>query len=63
VDARGHFLIEGLPGALYELSVYISFPGAKPRPPVKQQVILQDGIVTDVTVSVDLGPIVGSSSP
>jgi 5-hydroxyisourate hydrolase-like protein (transthyretin family) len=63
VDARGHFIIEGLPGGLYELTVIVSLPGAKQRPPVKQQVSLQDGVVTDVTVSVDLGPIVGSNSP
>jgi hypothetical protein len=63
VDARGHFSIEGLPGGLYELTVIVSLPGAKQRPPVRQQVSLQDGVVTDVTVSVDLGPIVGSNSP
>ena len=63
VDDRGHFIVEGLPGGLYELTVFISSPGAKPRPPIKQQVSLQDGVVTDVTVSVDLGPIVGSNSP
>jgi hypothetical protein len=63
VDARGHFIIEGLPGGLYEFSVFVSSPGAKPRPPIKQQVNLQDGVVTDVTVSVDLGPIAGSNSP
>jgi hypothetical protein len=63
VDARGHFIIEGLPGGLYELTVFVSLPGAKQRPPIKQQVSLQDGVVTDVTVSVDLGPIVGSNSP
>ena len=62
-DARGHFLFEGLLGGLYELSVFVYSPGTKPLPPTKQQVSLQDGIVTDVTISVDLGPIVGSKSP
>ena len=63
VDARGHFIVERLPGGLYELTVFISSPGVKSRPPVKQQVSLQDGVVTDVTVSVDLGPIAGANSP
>src|SRR4029077_9209205 len=29
VDPRGHFLIDGLPGGLYELSVSVFWPGGK----------------------------------
>ncbi len=55
VDARGHFLIDGLQGGLYELSVSVFWPGGKPRPPVKQQVNLQDGSIGDVTITIDIG--------
>jgi hypothetical protein len=55
VDARGHFLIDGLQGGLYELSVSVFWPGGKPRPSVKQQVNLQDGSISDVTITIDIG--------
>jgi Carboxypeptidase regulatory-like domain len=54
VDERGHFLVEGLPAGSYELSVSVAGGGLKPRPPVRQEVVLQDGVVTDVTITLDL---------
>jgi Carboxypeptidase regulatory-like domain len=54
VDERGRFLVEGLPAGSYEISVSVSGPGLKPRPPVKQDVVLQDGVVSDVTITLDL---------
>jgi len=63
VDARGHFLIDGLPSGLYELSVSVFLSAGKARPSVKQQVNLQDGIVSDVSITVDIGANAAPSSP
>ena len=54
VDARGHFLMEGLPPGTYELTVMV--PGAPGSPPrrVKQDVSVQNGVTTDVVLTVDL---------
>jgi hypothetical protein len=54
VDERGRFLVEGLPAGSYEISVSVSGPGLRPRPEVKQDVVLQDGVVSDVTITLDL---------
>ncbi len=55
VDARGHFIMEGLPAGPYEL--HVSVPTGKPGPPrtVKQNITLQDGIINEVVVTIDLG--------
>jgi hypothetical protein len=53
VDARGHFVWQGIPAGVYELSVSVSGPGIKARS-TKQQVTLQDGAATDVVVTIDL---------
>ena len=55
VDARGHFILEGLPPGTYEL--HVTLPTGRPGPPrtVKQNITLQDGIVNDVVVTIDLG--------
>lgn len=56
VDARGHFLIEGVPPGVYELRVLLSSGGPTPGRSVKQEVSVQDGVITDVVVTIDLGP-------
>lgn len=55
VDARGHFILEGLPAGSYELivSVNLGIPGQART--VKQTVTLQDGIINDVVVTIDMG--------
>jgi hypothetical protein len=55
VDSRGHFIIQGIPGGLYYFETNIFVPGVvtRPRPPVKQQVNVLDGVVTDVTITLD----------
>lgn len=55
VDARGHFILEGLPPGTYEL--HVSVTTGRPGPPrtVKQNITLQDGIINDVVVTIDLG--------
>jgi protocatechuate 3,4-dioxygenase beta subunit len=56
VDARGHFLIDGIAPGVYELSVMLAGgPGTPPRR-VKQEVSVQDGVITDVVVILSMTP-------
>ncbi|HEX2269505.1 MAG TPA: carboxypeptidase-like regulatory domain-containing protein [Pyrinomonadaceae bacterium] len=55
VDARGHFLMEGLPAGVYEVSVTMFLPGSTLRPPdAKQQITVQDGAVSEVSLALTL---------
>ena len=59
VDARGHFMLEGLPAGMYELHVSVTAgvgvtARGWPRT-TKQLVNVQDGIVNEVVVTIDLG--------
>jgi hypothetical protein len=54
VDERGHFLLEGIPAGVYELTAYIVGGPPKQRKPVKREVSLTDGITSDVNFSVDV---------
>jgi hypothetical protein len=55
VDARGHFLMEGIPAGTYELTVMVpGAPGSGPARRVKQDVSVQNGVTTDVVITVDL---------
>lgn len=57
VDARGHFLMEGLPAGTYEVIVLLSAPSLRTGPPqTRQQVTIQDGAPTDVELTLDLTP-------
>ena len=61
VDARGHFLIEGLAAGTYELRAAAYSPDMqrqRVRPPMsaKQIVIVNDGAAADVTLTLDLTP-------
>ncbi len=51
VDERGRFIAEGLTSGTYE--VWVSINGVR-KPTVKQTVVLQNGVVTDVTINYDL---------
>jgi len=59
-DARGHFLMEGLPSGVYELTVSLFTPmpvAPRMQPPmVKQQVTVQDGVVSDISLTLELPP-------
>src|SRR5258705_9734371 len=56
VDARGHFLMEGLPAGVYDLSVSIIGGTVKPpRATVKRDISIQEGVVNDLAVTIDLG--------
>lgn len=54
IDARGHFLIEGIPAGVYELTAAVV--GRPTSRSVKQEVSVQEGAVTDVVLTIDLGP-------
>ena len=61
VDARGHFLVEGLPAGSYELRATVYSPEMQRqriRPPmsVKQIVIVNEGAAAEVTLTLDLTP-------
>lgn len=58
VDARGHFLIDGLTSGTYELTVTAYAPEWRQGPPIsKQFVTVTDGGPTDVVVTIDLATI------
>jgi hypothetical protein len=56
VDARGHFIMDGLPGGLYDFIVTVvgMAPGRSPWSFAKQQVNIIDGVVNEVTITLDL---------
>lgn len=54
LDARGHFLIEGVSPGSYELNVSVNIPGRPTSPPTKQAINVTEGAVTNVDVTLDL---------
>ena len=55
VDARGSFLMEGIPPGNYELVLQFFGAGAPQQPPGnKREVSVQNGVVSDVMFTVDL---------
>lgn len=64
IDGRGHFLVEGLPGGVYDFIVTVFTPGeVGPQPSAKQQVNVPDGVVTEVTIALDLKQNPGPPKP
>jgi protocatechuate 3,4-dioxygenase beta subunit len=58
VDERGQFLIEGLSAGTYEIMASISYmtgPVPQQTRAARQQVNVQNGVVTDVVITLDLG--------
>ena len=53
VDARGHFLSEYLVPGVYEVQATVG-GGGMPQRTVEREVNVQDGVVTDVTITLDL---------
>ena len=56
VDARGNFLMEGIPPGNYELSLNIFGEGTPRLQLPKREVNVQNGVVTDVMLTLDLTP-------
>ena len=55
VDARGRFVMEGVPTGTYEITVSITGGNVKLPPPVKRTVTLADSVATDVAFTIDMG--------
>ncbi len=55
VDARGRFLIEGLPAGNYELETSVYEPTKRPSIS-RQQVSVTDGVVSEVTITIPTNP-------
>jgi hypothetical protein len=55
IDSRGHFIVEGLPPGTYEVNAMVHSPTQQKSPPsAKQQVTVTDGVVSEVTITIDL---------
>ena len=54
VDARGHFLIEGVAAGSYEVNVNATIPGRRVSPSTKQIVDVSEGTSSDIIVALDL---------
>jgi protocatechuate 3,4-dioxygenase beta subunit len=55
VDSRLHFFMDGIPPGVYDVSAMLIGPRGPLRlPPVKREVSLIEGVVTDVALTVDL---------
>jgi len=57
VDERFRFVAEGIPAGTYEVSVMAFNSTSRLGKTVKQQVVLQNNSVTDVTISFDLSDV------
>jgi 5-hydroxyisourate hydrolase-like protein (transthyretin family) len=55
VDARGHFMIEGLVTGTYDVLVTVASAGSVGATSSKHQISVTDGVETEVTLTVDLG--------
>ncbi|HEV7472571.1 MAG TPA: hypothetical protein VGN90_00885 [Pyrinomonadaceae bacterium] len=53
LDARGHFLIEGLAAGSYEINARVDTPGRPRGPETKQTIDVADGPVTAVVLTID----------
>lgn len=55
VDARGRFVVEGIPSGSYDLYVQCFMPGLRGRPPSsRQSLTVTEGSVTEVELVIDL---------
>ena len=58
VDARGRFIIEGIPAGSYDLFAYVYIPGSRSRQPyAKQSVTVSEGSAVEVEAVIDLDQI------
>ncbi len=56
VDARNQFLLEGVSPGLYEVTVMVMSPNNRNPITAKREVSVQDGVVNQVSVTVDMTP-------
>ncbi|HJU91557.1 MAG TPA: carboxypeptidase regulatory-like domain-containing protein [Pyrinomonadaceae bacterium] len=63
VDSRGQFLMEGIPPGTYEVAVTIFGMRTTPSTAAKREVNVQDGVVTDVVLTVDVSTLQAPTPP
>ncbi|HJX92630.1 MAG TPA: carboxypeptidase regulatory-like domain-containing protein [Pyrinomonadaceae bacterium] len=56
VDSRGRFIVEGVAAGTYEVNANVFIPDARRSFSAKQQVNVSDGVVSEVTLNIDLSP-------
>lgn len=56
VDARNQFLLEGVPPGVYEVTVLVMSPNNRNQITAKREISVQDGVVNQVSVTVDMTP-------
>lgn len=56
VDARNQFLLEGVPPGVYEVTVMVIVPNNRNPITAKREVSVQDGVVNQVSLTVDMTP-------
>jgi hypothetical protein len=56
VDARGRFLIEGIPAGTYEVWATVTGVPQDMFRRTKREVTVQDGVITDLTLTIDMNP-------
>jgi hypothetical protein len=56
VDARGRFLIEGIPAGTYEIWATVTGVPQDMFRRTKREVTVQDGVITDLTLTIDMNP-------
>ena len=57
VDARGRFLLEGIPAGAYDVrATVVSVPQLLPPRSAKREITIQDGATTDVVLTIDMNP-------
>jgi hypothetical protein len=56
VDSRGHFIVEGVAAGTYEVNANVFIPDARRSFSAKQPVNVSDGVVSEVTLNIDLSP-------
>jgi len=54
VDARGRFLIEGIPAGTYEVWASVVGLASNSTRRAKREVSVQDGVTTDITFTIDM---------
>jgi len=57
VDARGQFLVEGVPAGLYEVIVTAFVQNGRIQANTKREVNVQDGMVNEVSLTLDVTPL------
>ena len=57
VDARNQFLLEGVPPGIYEVTVMVMSPNNRNQISAKREVSVQDGVVNEVSVTLDMTPL------